>query len=506
MVKVAEAIEYAHQRGVIHRDLKPANVLLDQAGNPRVTDFGLAKKREGDSGLTGSGPIMGTPTYMPPEQAGGKRRDVGPVSDVYALGATLRALITGRPPFQAATVMDMVLQVISDEPVPPRRLNPSIPPDVETTCLKCLEKEQGRRYSSAAAWGRICGTTWRANRSRPDRWVTSCGPGGRAKEPRRGRAPGERVPHHGPGFGKRDRRADLRAESQVHPPLQRHGLGLGQGIVADELHMFTPCVDCLAHDGGLRPLELVSPGDEFVLDANLDQVRRQVAGQRRLHPGCEPGRDLAGHRQPGQVEIPIDGDLGPRLHGRELAVAGVEQPGLAQQLADPPIQRQVQRVVGGIAGMDIAGQEQPARLGGGHKLDLGQVGAVTFALPQLHQAVVVEGLVAVAGGGVEADPLDQWQGVDLALDVPEAGSQIVPDRQITEAFQDQGEAVVAELDGPNGLADEVLEGVLEAFDPLLNVGPAVVGLREDVSDPASDELAVRETLVDGGRWYQRAGV
>ncbi len=151
MVAVAEAIDYAHQCGVIHRDLKPGNILLDAKGNPRVTDFGLAKKIEGDSGLTGSGQIMGTPSYMPPEQAGGQRGAVGPAADVYALGATLYALITGRPPFQAATAMDTVLQVLSDEPVPPRRLNGSIPRDLETICLKCLEKEPGRRYPSAAA-------------------------------------------------------------------------------------------------------------------------------------------------------------------------------------------------------------------------------------------------------------------------------------------------------------------------------------------------------------------
>ncbi|MFI5457822.1 MAG: protein kinase [Isosphaerales bacterium] len=151
--RVSEAIEYAHQRGVIHRDLKPANILLDQNGNPRVTDFGLAKKVQGDSGLTGSGQIMGTPSYMPPEQAGGRRGDVGPAADVYALGATLYALVTGRPPFQAATAMDTVIQVISDEPVPPRRLNASIPRDLETICLKCLEKESGKRYPSAAALG-----------------------------------------------------------------------------------------------------------------------------------------------------------------------------------------------------------------------------------------------------------------------------------------------------------------------------------------------------------------
>ena len=150
MLKVAEAIEYAHQRGVIHRDLKPANVLLDQNGNPRVTDFGLAKKLEGDSGLTGSGQVMGTPSYMPPEQAGGKRGEVGPAADVYSLGATLYALVTGRPPFQASTAMDTVMQLIDDEPVPPRRLNPSIPRDLETIILKCLDKEPGKRYDTAA--------------------------------------------------------------------------------------------------------------------------------------------------------------------------------------------------------------------------------------------------------------------------------------------------------------------------------------------------------------------
>jgi tetratricopeptide (TPR) repeat protein len=151
MVKVADAIAYAHGRGVIHRDLKPGNILLDTNGNPRVTDFGLAKKVEGDSALTASGQIMGTPSYMPPEQAGGNRAAVGPAADVYALGATLYALVTGRPPFQAATAMDTVIQVIGEEPVPPRRLNPGVPRDLETICLKCLQKEPARRYGSASA-------------------------------------------------------------------------------------------------------------------------------------------------------------------------------------------------------------------------------------------------------------------------------------------------------------------------------------------------------------------
>jgi WD40 repeat protein/tRNA A-37 threonylcarbamoyl transferase component Bud32 len=153
LAKVAEAIAYAHRRGVIHRDLKPANILIDGAGQPRVTDFGLAKKVQADSHLTASGQIMGTPSYMPPEQTGGNRGEVGPPADVYALGATLYCAMTGRPPFQAATAMDTVLQVISDDPVPPRRLNPAIDRDVETICLKCLEKDPARRYASAEELG-----------------------------------------------------------------------------------------------------------------------------------------------------------------------------------------------------------------------------------------------------------------------------------------------------------------------------------------------------------------
>ncbi len=149
--RVSEAIEYAHQRGVIHRDLKPANILLDKNGNPRVTDFGLAKKLEGDSGLTGSGQIMGTPSYMSPEQAGGKRGEVGPAADVYAMGATLYALVTGRPPFQAASPMDTLLQVLGQEAAPVRQLNPAVPRDLETICLRCLEKEPRKRYASAEA-------------------------------------------------------------------------------------------------------------------------------------------------------------------------------------------------------------------------------------------------------------------------------------------------------------------------------------------------------------------
>jgi serine/threonine protein kinase/WD40 repeat protein len=146
---VSEAIEYAHQKGIIHRDLKPGNVLLDSAGQPRVTDFGLAKQMHGDSGLTGTGQILGTPSYMPPEQASGKTEEIGPAADVYALGAILYCLLTGRPPFQAANAMDTLLQVLDQEPVPPRQLNPQVPLDLETIALKCLEKSPQRRYATA---------------------------------------------------------------------------------------------------------------------------------------------------------------------------------------------------------------------------------------------------------------------------------------------------------------------------------------------------------------------
>ncbi len=148
--KIAEAVEYAHQHGVVHRDLKPANVLLTGGGEPRVTDFGLAKRVEATEELTVSGQILGTPSYLPPEQAEGRLCDVGPRSDVYSLGAILYTLLTGRPPFQAATPVDTLRQVVDQQPVAPRALNSAIPRDLQTIALKCLEKDRGARYDSAA--------------------------------------------------------------------------------------------------------------------------------------------------------------------------------------------------------------------------------------------------------------------------------------------------------------------------------------------------------------------
>ncbi|MFI5454553.1 MAG: serine/threonine-protein kinase, partial [Isosphaerales bacterium] len=142
MREVSDAVQYAHEHGVIHRDLKPANVLLDAGGRPKVTDFGLAKKLEGDAGLTASGQVMGTPAYMSPEQAAGLLDEVGTAADVYSLGATLYCLLTGRPPFQASSAIDTLLQVLEREPVSPRALNPAVDRDLETVCLKCLQKDR----------------------------------------------------------------------------------------------------------------------------------------------------------------------------------------------------------------------------------------------------------------------------------------------------------------------------------------------------------------------------
>jgi len=153
LTPICEAIHFAHQRGILHRDLKPSNILIDPEGRPHVTDFGLAKRVSGDTQLTRSGAILGTPCYMAPEQAAGKRGQLGPASDVYSLGTVLYQMLTGRPPFQAATPIDTVLLVLEQDPLPPRLLNPRADRDLEMIALRCLQKPPTLRYATAKALG-----------------------------------------------------------------------------------------------------------------------------------------------------------------------------------------------------------------------------------------------------------------------------------------------------------------------------------------------------------------
>jgi serine/threonine protein kinase len=149
---LAHAVHASHEAGILHRDLKPSNVLLTRDGAAKITDFGLAKRLQADaaSHATRTGDVVGTPAYMSPEQAGGVVRSIGPPTDVYSLGVILFEMLTGRPPFQTPDPLSTVLMVLSDDPVPPRRLQPSVPRDLETICLKCLEKLPSKRYATAA--------------------------------------------------------------------------------------------------------------------------------------------------------------------------------------------------------------------------------------------------------------------------------------------------------------------------------------------------------------------
>lgn len=147
--QLAQAMDYAHQNQILHRDLKPANVLLTKEGDPKITDFGLAKKMDSDDGQTQDGSIMGTPSYMPPEQAEGRIKEIGPAADIYSLGAILYECLTGRPPFKDANYLDTLKQVLTLEPVAPSTLQPNTPIDLQTISLKCLEKDPAKRYATA---------------------------------------------------------------------------------------------------------------------------------------------------------------------------------------------------------------------------------------------------------------------------------------------------------------------------------------------------------------------
>lgn len=149
MLTLSQAMAYAHARGIIHRDLKPANILVSKDGIPKIADFGLARRTDDISHLTMDGTILGTPSYMSPEQAAAKQSEIGPLSDVYTLGAILYEMLIGRPPFKGATLWEVIQQVRTTEPTPPSTLQPGIACDLETICLKCLQKEPEKRYGSA---------------------------------------------------------------------------------------------------------------------------------------------------------------------------------------------------------------------------------------------------------------------------------------------------------------------------------------------------------------------
>src|SRR5262249_17303002 len=149
LLDLARAVQHAHEQGIVHRDLKPANVLLTETGVAKIADFGLAKLLDVEQGHTHTGVVLGSPSYMAPEQAAGQVRAIGPATDVYALGAILYECLTGRPPFKAETAMETLLQVKFTDPVSPSQLQPKLPRDLVTICLRCLQKEPRQRYASA---------------------------------------------------------------------------------------------------------------------------------------------------------------------------------------------------------------------------------------------------------------------------------------------------------------------------------------------------------------------
>src|SRR5438874_177014 len=151
VAKVARTVHYAHEHGILHRDIKPGNILLDQHGEPHLTDFGLARLVEADSTVTGTLDVLGTPSYMAPEQAAGNNTEISRNTDVYGLGAVLYQLLTGHPPFAGGTTYETVKLLLETEPRPPRQLNPKVDRDLSTICLKCLDKDPQCRYSSALA-------------------------------------------------------------------------------------------------------------------------------------------------------------------------------------------------------------------------------------------------------------------------------------------------------------------------------------------------------------------